>query len=70
MPSTVTTPVAARIPNELVEPFRRQARRFGLTTSQAVAALIEGALLAERDDVADEQLHGSGACVPSHRSGV
>ena len=47
MPSTVTTPVAARIPNELVEPFRQQAQRFGLTPSRAVAALIEGALLVE-----------------------
>jgi antitoxin component of RelBE/YafQ-DinJ toxin-antitoxin module len=47
MASTVTTPVAARIPNELVEPFRSQARRFGLTPSQAIATLVAGALAVE-----------------------
>ena len=53
MPSTVTTPVATRIPNQYLPAVRDDAARFGLSTSKAVAMIIEGAL-AERYGVPEE----------------
>lgn len=53
LPSTITTVVAARMPNELAADFRRQAARFGLTRSEALAALVAGAVAV--DGPASEQ---------------
>jgi hypothetical protein len=44
MPSTVTTPVAARIPNAEVDVLRAYAGREGLTVSAWIARLIAAAL--------------------------
>lgn len=44
MPSTVTTPIHARVPHDQAAAFRAQAERYGLTTSSAIAALVAGAL--------------------------
>lgn len=49
MSSTTTTPIAARIPNEHAAAFRRQAARYGLTPSKAIATLVAGALAIEAD---------------------
>lgn len=56
MPSTISTPLSARVPNEQAAAFRRQAARFGLTPSMALATLVAGALIIEQQrpgDVAD-----------------
>lgn len=48
MSSTVTTTIAARIPNADAAAFRRQAARYGLTPSRAIEALVAGALAVEQ----------------------
>jgi hypothetical protein len=44
LPSTVTTPVVARVPNDQAALIKQHARRFGLSTSQAIAVLIDRGL--------------------------
>lgn len=44
MPSTITKPISARVPNDQVVAFREQAERSGLTVSRALATLVAGAL--------------------------
>lgn len=51
MPSTTTTPVAARVPNEHAAKIAALARRTGATTS-----VIVGRIIAERFDPSTEQI--------------
>lgn len=53
MPSTVTSPVHSRIPNDQIPALRRLASRFGLTPSAAIAALVDAVLSG------DESLRGA-----------
>ena len=48
VPSSTTTVIGVRVPNEQAAAFRRQAARFGLTPSGAAAALVAGALAIEQ----------------------
>jgi hypothetical protein len=60
LPSTVTTTIAARVPNAELIAFRRQAARYGLTPSKALAALVAGTLAIEREtEAADESERSS-----------
>jgi hypothetical protein len=52
MASTVSEPVTARIAKSKAAAFRRQAARYGLTPSSAIAALVEAALAVENADIA------------------
>jgi hypothetical protein len=47
MPSTITTPVAARIPNAEVDMLHRVAVRDGYTVSSLVAKLVHDGLRRE-----------------------
>jgi hypothetical protein len=40
VPSTVTTAISARIPNEQAAELREQATRHGLTVSRLVAGIV------------------------------
>jgi hypothetical protein len=60
LPSTVTTVVAARVPNDEVLAFRRQAARYGLTPSKALAALVAATLAIERETEAADESERSG----------
>jgi hypothetical protein len=47
----VTTTVGARIRNEQIVPLRQLAGRLGLTTSSALAVLVDALLAADDDSV-------------------
>lgn len=48
MPSTITSPISARVPNEQLAAFREQAARYGVTPSMAIATLVASALIVEQ----------------------
>lgn len=56
-----TTVVAARLPADMAERFREQARRHNLTPSRALEAAVEGSLLAEQQPEADAATSDAGA---------
>lgn len=41
MPSTVTTPVTARLPNEQAALLHRLAEQLGITTSKLIAGCVD-----------------------------
>ena len=57
MPSTVSKPITGRVPVEQAAAFRSHAARYGLTTSQAIAALVARANAVEQRYAAEGEDH-------------
>jgi hypothetical protein len=63
VPSTITTPVATRIPNEQAAELREQATRRGVTVSALVARLVD----AELRGAGGEDTRTATDCTPESR---
>jgi hypothetical protein len=57
MPSTITQPIAARVPNAIADELRRRAQDAGLTMSGLVGECVQRALAQEHEQHLSHEHH-------------